>query len=232
MSTILRALKRAEGSSGDKKRSPYFTASVSREKSRWLLIPVAVCVIALGYFLGTYLFKGAPAVAPPQGAAPKAAASVAAPLDSPAELNRRAIALIDAGKHAEAENLLRDALIKHPDASDLHNQLGLALKRQGRAAEALAEYEKALALKPDNFVAMNNLAGALEAAGQRTRAAELYRKALAGDPSMAGAHLNYALFLESEGRPGEAETHYHAFLALSKDEELKNLVRRRLSALR
>lgn len=228
MSTILKALKKADAS-GDKKKAPFVRASLSQSKGRWMLLPIAVGAVLIG-FAFAYIFRDTtPEVKLVEVMTPAPAADTA-PAGAPG-LNSRAIEHLRAGRYREAESLLRDALSRYPDDPYLHNHLGLALRKQGRPMEAVAEYERAVELKPDYHIAMNNLAVALEAAGDRDLAVEYYRKALAGDPSMSGAHLNYALLLESQGELGEAENHYHTFLTLSNDENLKGLVRRRLRAI-
>ncbi len=231
MSTILKALKKSEAS-GQRSGAPFVRASVSEGKSRWLLVPVTVCIVVLGYFLASHLLRAPASTGGTARTAGPSPAGHAAPETEAPALNAQAVALINAGRNAEAEALLRAAIEKHPDDPYLHNHLGLALKNQERPLEAVGEYEMAIGLKPDYYIAMNNLAVALETAGDRERAAEFYGKALAGNPAMSGAHLNYALLLESQGRLDEAENHYRTFLTLSGDESLKGLVRKRLKALR
>ncbi len=231
MSTILKALKKAEGA-GARGKTPIVSSQVSGNKSKLLLIPVAVCVVALGYFFASFLLKGSPpTVAEMPGLKAQPVTRHLEVVAGASTLNEQAMAHIRDGRLVKAEELLREAISKYPDNPYLHNHLGLALKRQGRVREAVSEYEKALGLKPDYFIAINNLAVALEAEGREALAMEHYEKALAGDPAMSGAHLNYALLLEKKGKLAEAESHYHTFLALSKDESLKDLVRRRLRAL-
>jgi Flp pilus assembly protein TadD len=147
-------------------------------------------------------------------------------------INSNAITHIRAGRYKDAESLLKNAVLQYPNDPYLHNHLALALKKQGHLTEAAVEYEKAIELKPDYFIAMNNLAVTLEAMGQKERARELYEKVIEGAPAMGAAHLNYALFLEAQGKISEAENHYHTFLTLSKDKNLRGLVQRRLLALR
>jgi tetratricopeptide (TPR) repeat protein len=231
MSTILKALKKAQGA-GESRKAPLVSLQGSGSKGKLLLIPVALCVVALVYFFAAFLIEDSPpTVAEVPGMGVRSApVRTEAPAGADA-LNEQAVAHIQAGRLGEAEELLKKALSKHPGDPHLHNHLGLAMKRQGRASEAIPEYQKALERKPDYFVAMNNLAVALEAEGREAEALERYQAALAGDPSLSGAHLNYALLLEKKGRTAEAGSHYRAFLELSNDESLKDLVRRRLRAL-
>jgi Flp pilus assembly protein TadD len=47
-----------------------------------------------------------------------------------------------------------------PEASEVHNHLGLAYARAGREGDALREFERALELDCDNEAARHNLAAA------------------------------------------------------------------------
>ena len=49
-------------------------------------------------------------------------------------------ALLDAGKAAESESLLRSYLAAHPESADAHYLLGYALFREQKATESLAEF--------------------------------------------------------------------------------------------
>ncbi len=232
MSIILKALKKADASKADKQKTPLNRVSVVKGKNPMFTVVVAACTVALGVFFASYIFEGTsitgvkrPVVvvkAPPESGGFNVPASV---------LNSKGIQHIKAGRHTEAEAVLKGAVLKYPNNVFLRNHLGLAFKKQGKLREAVGEYGKAIELKPDYYIAMNNLAVALEAMGDKTRARELYEEALAGGPSISGAHLNYALLLEAGGRTDEAESHYHTFLTLSKDENLKGLVHRRLRSL-
>jgi tetratricopeptide (TPR) repeat protein len=233
MSIILKALKKADASKADKQKAPLTRVSVAKDRRPLLTFMVALCTVALGFFFASYLFKGATLPGTKRPVVVVKAPPEAGGFTVPASfLNSEGIQHIKAGRHMEAEAILKDAVLKYPNDVFLHNHLGLAFKKQGKLREAVGEYEKAIELKPDYYIAMNNLAVALEALGDKTRAKELYEEALAKDPSISGAHLNYALLLETYGRTDEAESHYHTFLTLATDENLKGLVHRRLRSLR
>ena len=55
-------------------------------------------------------------------------------------------ALLDADRAVEAERCLREALLLHPQFSDLHYLLGNVLTRLGRFDEAVVASERAIAL--------------------------------------------------------------------------------------
>jgi len=232
MSIILKALKKAESSSGRQPASSMQSYS-STSGSKLPIIIVAICTVALGFAFAVYIFKGghpAPSKQAANNHSAQANAAAVVPADA-SSLNTEAIAQIEAGEYKEAETLLESAIKKYPDDPYLRNHLALALKKQGDFGGAETQYRTAIALKPDYYIAMNNLAVTLEAMGQKGQARAMYEKALEGDPSVGGAHLNYALLLEDEGKISEAEDHYHTFMTLSKDANLRSLVRRRLLAL-
>ncbi len=237
MSIILKALKKAEAAAS-KSRSPQLRVSMAGGRDLRLRLIAGVCAAALVFFFIGYLIKGKPAAQRPAPAPPPSPNALAPQPRPPAgmagasRLNSAAIDHIKAGRLAEAEKLLNDAVKAHPNNAELYNHLGLVLKKQGRLDEAVGAYRKAIELEPGYHIAMNNLAVTLEAIGDNAGARRLYEGILAEEPAIAGVHLNYALMLERDGKLDEAESHYHTFLTLSDDETLKGLVKRRLRSLR
>jgi len=66
--------------------------------------------------------------------------------------------LLDAGRGAEAEPVLRTLCALEPGRSDLFTALGNALKQAGRFAEAEEAYRSALSASPGEIPARYNLA--------------------------------------------------------------------------
>jgi tetratricopeptide (TPR) repeat protein len=62
-------------------------------------------------------------------------------------LIRQAYLRLNAGKHAEAESILQEAIEKYPNVTDLHGFLGYAYKRSRRVADARAQFDIAAKLK-------------------------------------------------------------------------------------
>jgi Flp pilus assembly protein TadD len=67
---------------------------------------------------------------------------------------------LDRGDSARAVADLERAAALWPEASEVHNHLGLAYAQAGRDAEALAAFEQAVALDCDNDAAQHNLRAA------------------------------------------------------------------------
>lgn len=148
------------------------------------------------------------------------------------KLNDEAIKEIRKKNFAKAESLLNLAISQAPDKAELYNHLGFALKSQSRYKDAILQYEKALSIKPDFPEALNNLALAYELNENKQKAFELYSKAITLKPAYADAHLNIALLMESMGRYKDAESHFHTFITLSNDTELKKKVKEKISTLK
>jgi len=64
---------------------------------------------------------------------------------------------LDRGETALAIDDLEEAVRLAPQASEVHNHLGLAYAQAGRDREALGAFERAVALDCDNAAAAHNL---------------------------------------------------------------------------
>ncbi len=241
MSIILKALKKAERSRAEKAAIETIVYKERGGKIRGIFVGlVAVSVISLFVFIYIYLL---PNIAPKtvlqrQPETPPAAIVTQTPqsakpeLPDTSKLNADAVKEIKKGNYTSAESLLKKAIGMKSDDAILYNNLGLALRGQSRYKEAIQAYERALQLKPDFPEALNNIALVMELSGNKNRALEFYKRAIALRPAYPEAHLNIALLLESMGNNKEAESHYHTFLNISKDEELKKKIKERLSAIK
>jgi tetratricopeptide (TPR) repeat protein len=114
---------------------------------------------------------------------------------------------MNAGRHAEAIPLLRQALAENPGDAVVHNSYGSALAATGRLADALAQYREAALLMPDYPDAHNNLAAALVQSGQGRAAIPEFQKALALKPDFVEAHAGLGGVLAQAGRLDEAIPH-------------------------
>lgn len=114
------------------------------------------------------------------------------------------LALLDAGRPAEAEAHFRESIRWLPDYARTHMRLGLALAAQGRPGEAAAAYREALRLMPDLAAARVNLGSLLLAQGQAQEAADAFEEALRQEPDLPEAHSNLAIAFHALQRMPEA----------------------------
>src|SRR5215467_11489564 len=91
---------------------------------------------------------------------------------------RQAKALHDAGKYAEAEALLREAIARDPNNSDLRNARGVMFAAMNRHLDALWCYRDALALSPRAPGIWTNLGNALAQLKYLTSAVTCHRRAI------------------------------------------------------
>jgi Flp pilus assembly protein TadD len=128
-------------------------------------------------------------------------------------------AYLQAGRTADAQAQLEEALRLAPDQAEAHNNLGHALQQQGRVAEALAHFREAARLAPDNDLVHLNMANALDALGQTEAAIPEFERAIALNPIAADAHNNLGVALGSMGRLDEAIRHFRTALEIQPDYE-------------
>ncbi|HYH18259.1 MAG TPA: tetratricopeptide repeat protein, partial [Azospirillum sp.] len=127
------------------------------------------------------------------------------------------LALIDDGRLAEAEPVLRDGTDAHPGNAILHFALGSALHGQRRFDEAAECYRRCLAIDGGLASAHNNLGLVLiELRLPRDGCAALHR-ALALNPGDAAALNSLGTGLEGQGDVAAAETAYRRALSLRPD---------------
>lgn len=93
-------------------------------------------------------------------------------------LLQRAARLLQAGKHAEAEPLLRQAIATNPSYAAAYSNLGVALMALGRSEEGIAAYRQALSVQPDFADAAFNLGRALMKKSRITEAIRYFEQAV------------------------------------------------------
>lgn len=135
-----------------------------------------------------------------------------------AALFARALDAMAAGNRAEAERLLGELVLLHPDFAGPHVNLALVYREDGRDEAARAELERALAIDP-NHTAANNALGMLHRENGDFEAAEAaYRRAIAGDPDYAFARYNLGVLLDLYlKREDEALEQYEIYQALQNE---------------
>jgi tetratricopeptide (TPR) repeat protein len=140
---------------------------------------------------------------------------------SPASVPARyqlALALVQLGRHQEAEAHLRDALRNLPDNPTLLTALGMTLVRQKKVSEAVPIFQQVEHWTPNSAIARLNTAVALADASQLEAAAEKLRAAIAADPNLFEAHRQLGRVLLQLRRLDEAREANLRALALKSDD--------------
>lgn len=116
-------------------------------------------------------------------------------------------AMVEQGRTAEAEKLLRGILLRQPENVDALHFLGLVCHRSGRFAEATQHIAAAARLAPDVAFLQANLAEAFRAGGNLAGAEQAARRALELAPDLPDAAFNLALILSRRRANAEALDH-------------------------
>lgn len=122
--------------------------------------------------------------------------------------NNLAIALVDAGRPAEALPHYEAALRLRPNSAEGENNLGYALLRLRRTEEAGEHFRRAIALRADYRQARANLAEALAVGGRSEEGLVVLRETLRLYPKDGDSHFNLGLGLARAGRTAEALAHF------------------------
>ena len=109
---------------------------------------------------------------------------------SPINVARDARYLMNAGDLARADSVLRDALVRVPDAAELLYLRGVIANRQQKAAAAVEFLQAALAARPEMAEAWLALGHAHVRLGRLGAAAQAYERAAAYEPDAADTHYN------------------------------------------
>lgn len=126
---------------------------------------------------------------------------------------RLAIALLAAGRNADAETHLRRALERSPDYAEGWDNLAFCLKTQDRLVEAVECHKRAITLKPDFANGWYNYGLTLSTLGHTDQALACHERALAADPNFSTARFGRAQALHLSHRMDEAVEEYGRFLA-------------------
>lgn len=129
----------------------------------------------------------------------------------------RAVGLLDQGRLEEAEAIIRELCIAHPDESEARHLLGHVLSRRGRLPAAIAELEQASALAPGSATVQYSLGRACLAQGSLHDALAALRRATEIAPSWAPAWVAAADALAAMDSVDAAEDHYCRSLELAPD---------------
>lgn len=130
---------------------------------------------------------------------------------------RRAIALLNNGRHGEAAECFAALGRACPADASLAACLTASLHGAGRNAEAVDASVKAPALRPDDDEACVRHAWALWHVGRRDAALATLREHLLRRPDRAELHYQMATLLASADSPDEAELHFRRAVVLDED---------------
>jgi pentatricopeptide repeat protein len=128
--------------------------------------------------------------------------------------------LLDAGRGAEADAMLRDAIAREPANAELHLALGRLSIKSGRGEEAAYALRRALDLQPELGEAAFWLAGIARWTGHKSEAVELLRYAAAHSPRDAVVQLALGEALSEAGSHAEAVGAYTRCLEINPDQKL------------
>lgn len=113
-----------------------------------------------------------------------------------------------AGRHREAVEAFREAVLYDPGHADAHFSLGHALYDLGRWAEAAAALELAASLNPKDTEALNYLGASYFRQGLYERAIDAYKRALLLKPDLFDVRYNVANAFYKLGRYEPAILYY------------------------
>ena len=137
------------------------------------------------------------------------------PARTPQAVLAEAATLHGAGKFAEAEALLRDAIAENPGVFSLYHARGVMLAAMKQPQDAVWCYRAALACDPKATGTWTNLGNALTLLDHLASAIACHRRAIAlsrrDDPVL---HRNLGVSLAQAGRNDEAIAAYSRALAL------------------
>jgi tetratricopeptide (TPR) repeat protein len=123
---------------------------------------------------------------------------------------RSRIALVDvllqAGRTAEAERLLKDTITLLPDSGQAHHRLAQLYQSESLVADAVAEFEIVVTCAP--LVGLDHLydtlGGLYATQANLSRAINAYRRRLDVDPNSADAHLELGQIYALDGKDDAA----------------------------
>lgn len=124
------------------------------------------------------------------------------------------LALLGAGRSAEAAQVLSRAVKKWPDKCEAYHNLGAVETKLGKVEDAMAAYRKAITVCPDSYESHNNLGDLLSRQGKNPEAIEHYRTAIRISPYFSEAYSNLGDEMLKLGRTAEALANFRTALRL------------------
>ncbi|HEX5071071.1 MAG TPA: tetratricopeptide repeat protein, partial [Vicinamibacterales bacterium] len=119
-----------------------------------------------------------------------------------------AVALVQAGRAAEAIEPLTRVLQQAPGNVEAGFALGLALQQTQQPGPAAQEFQRVIAIQPLHAGAYRHLGQVLQTMGRRPEAADAYRAAIRLEPAVSATHNDLGVVLAQLGRFQEAEAEF------------------------
>jgi len=132
--------------------------------------------------------------------------------------NNLAVALLEAGKTAEARKHIDEALRINPRHVNAHNNLGSILRQEGDLEGAIRAFEETLKLSPEHSRAHGNLGRIRYEQGRMSEALAHLQQAVRIEPDFIAAHQALAIVLDALGRHHESVPHHQIALEHSPDD--------------
>lgn len=133
------------------------------------------------------------------------------------------IALVQAGRGAEAIGTLARAVEQAPGRLDARFALGIAFEQTQQHDRAVEEFRRVVAAQPTHAGAYRHLGQALHTLKRRAEAVEAYRSAIALEPGTAETHNDLGVALAELGRLADAEVQFAEAVRLDpNDAEARN----------
>lgn len=126
-----------------------------------------------------------------------------------------AMALLQAGRFAEAEAVFRQAAHRQPSNVSANAGLAMALKGVGKAGEARDVLLDACGAIPANTVLLGTLGTVFQDLGDHAAAAKAFTRALAIDPALVPALNNLALTMSRLGDAAGSRRQWQAALCVN-----------------
>lgn len=133
------------------------------------------------------------------------------------ELLNAAVQLQNAGRTAEAEAALWQAIAQEPGHADANHLLGLILHHTGRSSDAVALIRQATAAAPGEAVYFHNLGEALLASGAADEARQAYARAAELAPHLPQPRYAMGLIAARAGDAAGAAGHFAQAVRLAPD---------------
>jgi len=133
--------------------------------------------------------------------------------NSPEAFSNHGNVLSELGRHDEAIQRYRRALLIKPQYAEAQFNLGNALMKCGQVEEAARSFADAIRIRPDYREALQNIAQPLRELGRQNEAVVMLRRAVALDSGDSDVLIALGVALQEAGELGEARAAFERALA-------------------